>query len=132
MKVQFAIAVVASVCTQVALAADASLLSADFAKCSKSAESVTSAIMACQSQEWSRQDKRLNIAYQALLARLTPKKADELRAVQRAWLAYEKAKCGFYFDGEDFNGTLNRVEASYCAVVERARRAEELEKVAKW
>jgi uncharacterized protein YecT (DUF1311 family) len=115
-----------------AFGANEPLLSPEFAKCSTAADGVTPATMECQGQEWNRQDKRLNIAYRLLLAKLSPKKSSELRTVQRAWVAYAEAKCGFYFDGEDFNGSLNRVEASYCAVVERARRAEELERLAKW
>jgi uncharacterized protein YecT (DUF1311 family) len=47
--------------------------------------------------------------------------------VQRAWLAYVEAECGFLYDNEAFSGTSDRVEASSCNVTERARRAADLE-----
>jgi uncharacterized protein YecT (DUF1311 family) len=84
-------------------------------------------VMECLGAEYTRQDKRLNDAYRKLLARVSKQKGDELRKVQRAWLAYVEAECGFLYDNEAFAGTSDRVEASSCNVTERARRAADLE-----
>ena len=106
-------------------------LSAAYDQCTSKAESNTVSLMACESQEWERQDKRLNAAYQALLSKVSTPKGEELRKVQRAWLAYTEAKCGFLYDNEQFSGSLDRLVASHCSVVERTRRADELEILAK-
>jgi uncharacterized protein YecT (DUF1311 family) len=111
--------------------ADEPRLSAAYEQCIKKAEAVTPSLMKCESEERERQDKRLNAAYQALLSKLTKAKAEELRKVQRAWLVYSEAKCGFWYDSEEFSGQLERLIASHCSVVERARRATELEVLAK-
>jgi uncharacterized protein YecT (DUF1311 family) len=92
---------------------------------------VTPTMQDCLASEFVHQDKRLNLAYQKLLTRLSKPKAVELRKVQRIWISYVEAKCGFLYDGEDFNGTADRLEANYCSVNERAQLAEELELLAR-
>jgi uncharacterized protein YecT (DUF1311 family) len=124
--------IVLSLASRAACAADKPGLSAEFSRCIDRSEGATFAVMDCQSAEFARQDKRLNVAYQRLLATLSPAKAEELRKVQRAWLAYAEPKCSFLHDNENFNGQMNRMMASRCAVVERARRAEELELLARY
>ncbi len=86
--------------------------------------------MDCMGAEYERQDKRLNVAYKGLLANLPSKKADELRKVQRTWVAYVEGQCGFLYDAEDFSGSADRLAAQSCQVEERARRAEHLERLA--
>ena len=81
----------------------------------------------CYGAEYTRQDRRLNHAYRKLLARVSKPKAEELRRVQRAWLAYVESECSFLYDNEEFAGTLDRLVASACSVTERARRASDLE-----
>lgn len=102
-------------------------LSPRFARCVQAAAGATPATADCQSEEWERQDKRLNAAYRQLLSQLPPGKAAELRAVQRAWLAYVGPKCAFLFDSDTYSGQQDRLNAQYCEVLERARRAAELE-----
>ena len=113
----------------IANASEDALLTQDFHKCINTAGAVDPVILECQGKEYERQDKRLNTAYRKLLAKLDNRKAKELKNVQRAWLSYIEAKCNFYYDNHEFSGSLNRIEASYCGVVERARRAEELERL---
>jgi uncharacterized protein YecT (DUF1311 family) len=81
----------------------------------------------CLSAEYTRQDKRLNEAYRKLLARVSKPKGEQLRKVQRAWVAYAQAACGFLYDNDEFAGTSDRVAANSCNVTERARRADDLE-----
>lgn len=102
-------------------------LSAEYEKCGDRAESNTSRLQDCEAAEFERQDRRLNSAYRSLMPLLPKRKAEELRAVQRKWLEYIEVKCGFWFDREDFSGTLDRLVADHCNVVERARRADELQ-----
>lgn len=103
------------------------ILSGAYEQCEQKSGSVDQALMDCESAELDRQDKRLNSDYQSLLSALSKSKGDELRKVQRAWLAFVESKCGFLSDGTDYNGSLNRLVASHCKVVEGARRADELE-----
>lgn len=102
-------------------------LSPRFARCVQAAAGATPATADCQSEEWERQDKRLNAAYRQLLSQLPAGKATELRAVQRAWLAYVGPKCAFMFDSDTYSGQQDRLNVQYCEVLERARRAAELE-----
>lgn len=102
-------------------------LSPRFARCVQAAAGATPETADCHSEEWERQDKRLNAAYRQLLSQLPPAKATELRAVQRAWLAYVGPKCAFLFDSDTYSGQQDRLNAQYCEVLERARRAAELE-----
>jgi uncharacterized protein YecT (DUF1311 family) len=74
-------------------AAEEIRLSVEFDRCIEVAGAVDLMIMECQAKEWERQDKRLNLAYQKLLAKLPAQKKTELRGVQRAWITYAEAKC---------------------------------------
>jgi uncharacterized protein YecT (DUF1311 family) len=62
-------------------AAEKTRFSVEFDRCIKAAGAVDPAVMECQAKEWERQDKRLNLAYQKLLTKLTPQKKAELRGV---------------------------------------------------
>ncbi len=121
-----AAAAVLAIAAPCAFAADGVKLSPKFDQCIARANGETPATMDCQSAEFDVQDKRLNAAYRKLLAKLTPSRAEQLKKVQRSWLAYVDGKCAFYWDADN-DGQLERVQAQYCSVVERARRAEELE-----
>jgi uncharacterized protein YecT (DUF1311 family) len=91
---------------------------------------VTVSMQDCNSAEWKRQDVRLNLAYKKLMAQLSPTKKKELQEVQRLWLKYADVKCNFYYDNEEFNGTLDRFTAANCTTIERALRASESENLA--
>lgn len=102
-------------------------LSKAFGKCTDKSGGSDFKVIECLGAEYTRQDKRLNDAYRKLLARLSKQKGEELRKVQRVWLAYVEAECAFLYDNEAFAGTADRVDASSCNVTERARRAADLE-----
>jgi uncharacterized protein YecT (DUF1311 family) len=101
--------------------------SADFGRCMERAQGVTAAMLDCNAAEWQRQDARLNAAYRKLMAQLPPPKRAALQDAQRLWLRYVEAKCAFLYDEQHFNGSLHRFDAAHCTVLERARRAAELE-----
>ena len=102
-------------------------LSKQFGQCMDKSGGSDSEAIECLGTEYTRQDKRLNDAYRKLLVRVSKQKGEELRKVQRAWVAYVQVECGFLYDNEEFAGTANRVEANSCNVTERARRAAGLE-----
>ncbi|WP_157778312.1 lysozyme inhibitor LprI family protein [Massilia violaceinigra] len=83
----------------------------------------------CMSAQYALEDKRLNVAYRALLARQQGARKKELQEVQRMWLKYTEANCGFYDDPD--GGTAARLAAHECAVSARAARAAELEELAR-
>lgn len=100
-------------------------LTAEYGKCIDQAGAVDPKILDCMSDEYSRQDKRLNQAYKKLLAQLTPERKKELQEVQRLWVKYTEANCGFYYDPN--GGTSARQFANQCSIDARASRAAELE-----
>lgn len=110
-----------------AQAHDTTKLSKLYSACMGKSGGVTSAMLECNSREWTRQDKRLNAAYQQLMTQLPASKGKELQEVQRAWLQYADAKCAFYVDDQEFSGSAHMLIAAGCNTTERAKRAEELE-----
>jgi uncharacterized protein YecT (DUF1311 family) len=115
--------------SQIAHAHDENLLTPEFRRCEAKANGVTFDTLDCVDKEFTRQDKRLNTAYQALLAALPRQKQDELRKTQRAWLDYTEKDCAFLYDGREFNGQDDRLNAAYCALEGRAERATALEQI---
>ncbi|QPI53185.1 DUF1311 domain-containing protein [Massilia antarctica] len=81
----------------------------------------------CMSAQYAVEDKRLNVAYRALLAPLQGARKNQLQEAQRLWLKYTEANCGFYADPD--GGTSARLAAHECAVSARAARAAELEEL---
>ncbi len=100
-------------------------LTRQYDNCMDQSEGVTQAMVECMGQEYDIQDARLNAAYRQLRANLTDSRATQLRDVQRLWIQWRDANCGFYNDPE--GGTLARVLANECMVTTTAQRAAELE-----
>ncbi|WP_417667327.1 lysozyme inhibitor LprI family protein [Pseudidiomarina sp.] len=82
-------------------------------------------IVTCISNEYERQDQRLNDNYQQLRGHLSDERRDQLLSVQQIWITYKEANCGFYADPE--GGTMARINANSCLLSETTRRADELE-----
>jgi len=88
------------------------------------AERSTQGIVECiaaQTEDW---DQRLNAAYGALMKQQSAEQRTALRDVQRLWMRYRDANCGFYAAAE---GTISRIAAAECLRVMTASRALELE-----
>lgn len=81
-------------------------------------------IVTCISNEYERQDQRLNDNYQQLRSQLSSERRDQLLTAQRAWITYKEANCGFYADPE--GGTMARINANSCLLSETTKRADEL------
>ena len=90
----------------------------------KASQGVTSAMMDCTSKEIKHQDKRLNSAYKALKNSLSKSRQKELLTVQRLWIKYRDANCGFYNDPN--GGTMHRLFAQECFMDATRSRANEL------
>src|SRR5450830_1715149 len=114
---------------QAVYAHDESPFTPEFRRCEAKTGGVTPDAMDCISKEVTRQDKRLNQTYQALLSALPKQKQDELRKVQRAWLEYTEKDCSFLYDGQEFNGQDDRLNAAYCSAKERAERTTALQQL---
>lgn len=84
----------------------------------------TATIVECLTQLHAKWDARLNAAYKVAMEQLDEARREELRDVQRAWIAYRDADCGFYRSGE---GTIAAIEGNACMFGLTRDRALELE-----
>ncbi len=100
-------------------------LSAEYASCMDKSGGVTMKVLDCMSAETARQDDRLNNAYKEILRELPPDRKRQLRDVQRLWIKYRDANCAFYADPA--GGSIARINANECFLIETAGRAKELE-----
>ena len=105
-------------------------LNADsFDACYKKAKSTTDNI-ACIDKEYKFYDKKLNIAYKKIRAKLSsePKELKYLKEAQKAWIIYRDKKCKF--EGYPMrNGTGELLIVYGCKTRETKRRAKELEDI---
>lgn len=91
------------------------------------ARGVTPAMGACIHAELDRQDARLNGAYKAAMARLSPQGKVSLRNTQRAWIRNRDQSCRENLTG----GTIDMLEVPGCHLSMTAVRAVELEQMAR-
>ena len=99
-----------------------------YARCLKTgdaAKGVTVAMASCANLELGRQDKRLNAAYGAVMARLSPAAKQTLRDQQRAWIKRRDAECAENLTG----GTIDMIERAECHLRKTTERAVELERM---
>jgi len=82
-------------------------------------------IINCATAETEKQDKRLNIAYKKLLAELTAGQQLQLKAAQRAWIAFRDKNSIYYYDPD--GGTDAHVASVFKYLDMTANRADELE-----
>lgn len=73
--------------------------------------------------ELSYQDKRLNKAYQALMAKLNPALQTKLKAEEGVWIQYRDARCASVVDGIE----RPELEPLGCRVEETGKQASDLE-----
>jgi uncharacterized protein YecT (DUF1311 family) len=96
-----------------------------YATCMDKTGTTTAGMVDCASAETKRQDARLNIAYKALIADLSPARKTQLQEVQRTWIKFRDANCAFYVDPD--GGTLAVVDGNLCVMTSTTERAHELE-----
>jgi uncharacterized protein YecT (DUF1311 family) len=73
-------------------------LPTQFSACIDQSGGVTSAMLRCVGAETTRQDARLNLAYKAVMAQLSPARKKQLQGTQWLWIKYRDANCHFYAD----------------------------------
>ena len=113
-------------CAPYAASAQDAGLSKQHAACMDKSGGTTMGMIECITTETQRQDARLNKAYKAVMADLSPARKKQLLEAQRAWLKFRDANCAFYDDPD--GGTLARVNANDCMMTATAERARELER----
>ena len=120
-------AALALVCAPLAASASASDSgqSKQYGACMGKSGNTTMGMVECITDEVRLQDARLNKAYKALMADLPPARQAQLQQVQRTWIKYRDANCGFYNDPD--GGSLARVSANDCMMTTTTSRASELE-----
>ena len=111
-----------------ARAEDQSKYSPAFQPCLDAANGVTTDMVNCIGAEIEVQDKRLNAAYKAALAKQTAARRKELQTVQRLWVQFRDANCNFAFDPD--GGTMAHIESTDCVLAMTEARADELEAIA--
>ena len=93
-----------------------------FYACVDKADSDTNAAANCLTDEHTRQDKRLNTTYKALLSKLAPKAKDQLIQAERAWLKFQEVNGALESSvyGSEAVGNLQVTENAIFRVCERA------------
>lgn len=91
--------------------------------CLGKASTDTAAILACARAELVYQDKRLNDAYAALMARLDPERQAKLKAEELRWIQFRNDRCANTIDGLQ----IPEYQAPTCRVEESGRQANLLE-----
>ncbi len=79
----------------------------------------------CATDEYDRQNKPLNAAYEKSMAQLGAQEQASLKAAELAWIAFRNADCAS--QGDQGLGTLQRVLANQCMVDRTIERTIELE-----
>jgi len=102
---------------------DSDGIRASYSGCLKVADGVTPDMQDCIGNEYAYQDKRLNQAYKALMARLGKDEQAKLRDEERKWIAHRDADCAPPPDA----GQGQRLDSNDCAMEETAKRATVLE-----
>ena len=80
----------------------------------------------CAEQDFNKADAKLNGIYKALIAKLEDKEKSELKAAQRAWLAYRDAECTFTIRANE-GGSIYPMEWSGCLKAQTDIRIKQLQ-----
>ena len=98
-----------------------------FDTCMDKSQGVTIDMLNCIDIELTREDNRLNTAYQRKLSTLNNREQDSLRRKQRAWIKERDRFCQASANKEK-GGTLERVIYNGCLEEKTETRANELER----
>ncbi|MFK2877528.1 DUF1311 domain-containing protein [Rhodanobacter hydrolyticus] len=96
---------------------------ASYAACLTAAAGVTPSMKQCMGAEYAYQDKRLNVAYKALMAASDESQQTKLRSDERAWITYRTSHCAL----DQAGGQAAELDAYDCSVQETAKQARALE-----
>jgi len=93
--------------------------------CMDKSGGITANMQTCIGQEASRQDARLNKAYNKLVSELSASRKKTLLMAQRLWIQFRDSNCGFY--GDPDGGTIAMINQASCGLKMTSERARELE-----
>ncbi len=96
-----------------------------YKKCMDASGGVTVNMLDCMAAEIKLQDVRLNKAYKAAMTAIEGDKTGQLQNVQRMWIKYRDANCGFV--GSLTGGTIDSINAGSCVLAMTRIRGQELE-----
>jgi uncharacterized protein YecT (DUF1311 family) len=85
----------------------------------------TADMVGCNVKASKVQDARLNTAYKIALAAQDGARKQQLQDLQRLWIKYRDANCGFV--GSATGGTIDQVNGTGCVLDMTQARAQELE-----
>jgi uncharacterized protein YecT (DUF1311 family) len=94
-----------------------------YAQCLDKASSATATMRTCMTDELAYQDKRLNEAYRALMAKLSAALQSKLKAEENVWIQYRNNRCATVLDGLE----RPELDALSCKVDETGKQASDLE-----
>jgi uncharacterized protein YecT (DUF1311 family) len=97
----------------------------EYAACMEKAANATIAKQDCVADEMIRQQRRVVMAFQSLMASLPKNRRNKLRLAQERWNGFRQAHCSFYDSGKVANAM--RLTANECLLNHTAQRAAELE-----
>ena len=102
--------------------------SRQYQRCLDNSGGVTTEMRNCNGNELKFQDALLNKHYKQAMNVLDITHRDELKKVQRLWMKYRDAKCGFLFGLT--GGTMDLIIGGGCHVDMTVQRAKELKSIA--
>jgi uncharacterized protein YecT (DUF1311 family) len=102
------------------------LYTGSYDSCMKNAIS-TNDFLSCIEKEYLHHDKLLNTTYKEVKLKLAPFRVKDLRNMQRKWIAYKDAKCGFYYHKQ--SGRIGLESSSLCQLNETILRTVELKEL---
>ena len=105
--------------------AEDSQFTKQYSNCMDKSGGVTPDMIDCIEAETKIQDARLNTAYKKLTKTLGTARKKELLTVQRLWIQFRDANCGFYYDPD--GGQMAHINANDCVLQATASRAKEIE-----
>jgi len=103
------------------------IFSNNYYKCEKERGETHIGISSCMEEELKKQDNALNIAYKKAKASIQPFRVNELKEVQRKWIAYRDSKCAFFHHKE--SGQVGSIEEESCLIKETITRTKELKEI---
>ncbi len=96
----------------------------EYQKCINSVNSATHDILKCMENEFIVHDTLLNENYKMAMKNIEPARKENLKKMQRLWMKYIDAKCGFYYHEKSGSGGLQ--SSSECKIAETIFRSDEL------
>ncbi|MCX7080655.1 MAG: lysozyme inhibitor LprI family protein [Pseudomonas sp.] len=96
-----------------------------YKQCMDASGGVTANMLDCMAADIKLQDARLNKGYKVAMAAIEADKKGQLQNVQRMWIKYRDANCGFVRSLT--GGTIDSLNAGSCVLEMTRTRAQELE-----